>query len=72
VISGLVSKWILHYGVSTHVSNGKHTVSAMIPIAGPTAVLTADGVKRLLNNVIVSIPRIEGFRNAVVAADSPN
>jgi hypothetical protein len=72
VISGTTARWILDCGASTHVSNGEGAVSSRIPIEEPTAILTADGVKSLLDSVIVSIPCIEGLRSAVVAERSPN
>ena len=72
VISGLTARWILDCGASTHVTNGESAVSARIPIEEPSAILTDDGVKQLLDSVIVSIPHIEGFRNAVVVERSPN
>ena len=72
MISGVATKWILDCGASTHVTNGKSAISARIPIEEPSAILTADGVKSLMDSVIVSIPCIDGFRNAVVAERSPN
>ena len=72
VISGLTAKWILDCGASTHITNGHNAVSNRIPIDEPTALLTADGVKNLLDAVIVKILFIDGTRKAVVAERSPN